>query len=410
MKKNIIFITCLMMICWACSHKHDHNHDHNHNHDTSESHEHQSCSQEDGHDHAGHDAHETEKKEEFDHELNHDEVILTPQQAGYVGLEVQTIQPDIFSQVIKTSGQILSSQGDETILSAATSGIVSYGKRTITEGIPVRLGEVLLSISSKNMESGDIAVKARVSYQIARKEYERAESLIKEKLISEKEYNQTKLEYENAKVAYEALNKTTGGAGVSVMSGISGFVKSIWVKEGEFVEAGAPLLVVSQNRKLQLKADVSERYYTGLGQISSANFKTPYSDEIHKLSDMNGKLISFGRASGSNEHYIPVVFEFDNVGKLFSGTYVEVYLLSNPRKDVIAVPVSALMESQESFYVYIRLNEEKYKKQEVIPGSSDGERVEILSGLKRGDVLVSKGANHLKNASATMSIPHGHSH
>lgn len=73
------------------------------------------------------------------------------------------------------------------------------------------------------------------------------------------------------------------------------------------------------------------------------------------------------------------------------------------------MPVSALTEDQGVFYVYLKLDENCYRRQEVSTGESDGDNIEILSGLKPGDTVVTKGAIHVKLASAGKAIP-GHTH
>ena len=90
---------------------------------------------------------------------------------------------------------------------------------------------------------------------------------------------------------------------------------------------------------------------------------------------------------------------------------MEVYLLGRPMEGVLSLPHSALVEEQGLFFVYIRLDEDCYKKQEVSLGADNGERVQILSGLKAGDQVVTKGAYQIKLASASNAIPaHTHNH
>ena len=74
------------------------------------------------------------------------------------------------------------------------------------------------------------------------------------------------------------------------------------------------------------------------------------------------------------------------------------------------MPLSALTEEQGLYYVYLQEEPEIYKKQEVIIGENNGERVEIMHGLKEGDKVVTKGAYQVKIASASGEIPHGHAH
>ncbi len=106
----------------------------------------------------------------------------------------------------------------------------------------------------------------------------------------------------------------------------------------------------------------------------------------------------------------PVYFEFDNIGDMLPGAYTEVYLLGQPQKEVLSVPVSALTEEQGIYFVYVQLDKEGYEKREVKPGISDGERTEVLSGLAAGERVVSRGAYHIKISTASASIPHGHEH
>ena len=52
------------------------------------------------------------------------------------------------------------------------------------------------------------------------------------------------------------------------------------------------------------------------------------------------------------------------------GSFVEIYLLSQPMENVLTLPESALTEEQGSFFVYRQLDEECYEKQLVTTGAS----------------------------------------
>lgn len=438
MKKYIIYFACLLAISWGCNpkqkvddhaghnhskeekHEHkegeDHDHDHEgHNHAEGEDHDHE------GHDHSGDEvahnhapgeecAQDKAKAAKAEESAHGDEILFTPEQAKAVGLKTVSVKPSVFHQVIKTSGQILSAQGDEVTVSATASGIVSFNKSSLNEGLTVKGGESLLSISSKNIVDGDPSSKAKSVYEIAQRDFNRAESLIKDKLISEKEYNELKLNYENARISYQSVGQKMTSKGIGVSTPISGFIKSRLVGEGQYVEVGQPLMIVTKNQKLHLRADVSERYYKDLGNITSANFKTSYDKTVYRLSDLNGRLISFGRSANSQEFLLPVNFEFNNVGQIVSGVYVEVFLLGQPKNNTISIPTSSLTEEQGLYFVYLQVHPDAYKKQEVSLGMNDGSNVEILSGLKTGDKVVSKGAYHVKLASTSEAIPHAHEH
>lgn len=339
-----------------------------------------------------------------------DEIILAPEKAKVAGVEAEAVHAGSFRNVIHTSGQVLAAQGEEATVVAASSGVVSFSRK-VAEGMQVGKGTELLSVSAAHIQDGDPVQKAKVAYEKAKEEYERAQKLVSSQIVSQKDFAALREAYENARLTYEALKPSKSGKGVSVKSPIGGFIKTCLVKEGDYVTVGQPLMTVTQTRRLVLKAEVSERYYAQLSQVTSANFQTPYNNKVYSLDNLGGKLLSFGKSSGDTSYYVPITFEFDNRGDMVPGSFVEVYLLSGERNGVLSLPVSALTEEQGVYFVYLKLDEECYKKQEVKLGTSDGSRVEILSGVKDGDTVVTRGAIHVKLASASNAIPaHTHNH
>lgn len=415
--KKIIFMGVLgLFLLGSCTSKSGGNHE-GHNHETEEhhheghDHEHEGHDHEhEGHEHEGHEheGHEHEKQDQ--HAGGSDEIILPPAKAQAAGVAVSTIEPGTFHQVIKTSGQVMAAQGDESTAVATVAGVVSF-KGKVIEGMSVGKGTPLVLLSSKNIAEGDPVQKARIAYEVAKKEYERMKVLVGNKIVSEKEFAQAEQTYENARISYEAVARNHSASGQAVVSPISGYVKSLLVKEGDYVNIGQPLVSITQNRKLFLRADVSEKYYSYLSTIGSANFRTPYNNKVYALKELGGRVLSYGKASGENGYYVPVTFEFDNKGEVIPGSFVEVFLLSSPMENVLSLPHSALTEEQGSFFVYLQLDEEGYKKQLVTLGADNGEQVQILSGIKAGDRVVTQGAYQVKLASATNAIPaHSHEH
>lgn len=382
MKKKIFIILTLSIVLMACNNKP--------NNEKASSLE-ESHTQGDGHEHG-------------------DEIFFSKEQSEAVGLVVQSIKPELFYEVIRTSGQIQAAQGDEATVVATTNGIVSFPGQSVIEGSAVAKGGTIVTVSAKNLYEGDPVAKAKIAYETALKEFKRSEGLVKDKIISAKEFEQTRMRYENARTVYEAQAANVTVAGVKVTSPISGYVKSRLVGEGEYVSVGQPVAVIAQNKRLQLRADVSENYFNALRKITNANFVVSYNNKVYKLSDLNGRLLSFGKASDKTSFYIPVIFEFDNRGDIIPGSYVEVFLLATPESDVISIPVSALTEEQGLYFVYLQIGEEEFLKREISVGAGDGEKVKVLSGLKQGDNVVIKGAYQVKLAANLSVVPEGHSH
>ena len=356
------------------------------------------------------DAHKESKQIDMTEQHAHsDEIVLNPDKAKAAGVLVQKITPGDFYGVIPVSGKILEATGNDVTIVANVSGKVSF-LTPITEGIQVSKEKAIFIISGKHLQNGDPAERTRIAYEAAKQEYERASKLVADKIVSEKEYNTIKTEYENARIAYNAISHDRAN-GAKVTSPLSGYIKSCFVKEGDYVTVGQPLASISQNRHLYLKADVPERYYDKLNKLTSAKFRMSYSDKIYDIQTLGGRLLAYGKNSTETSSYIPVTFEFNNSQDILPGAFAEIYLLTKKRNNVISLPVNAITEEQGVNFVYIKKDTSCYKKQEVELGESNGDMVEILSGLKGNEQVVIEGAIHVKLASTNNIIPaHSHHH
>lgn len=401
--------TTLLMSCGNNeSHNHNHVHGENCSHDHS-SHDHSS------HDHSGHDhsSHDHSGHAHGNASDSHEDgvIVFTKEQAHKAGVNVEVVKEGSFYDVIKTGGQVLSSQGDERTVAATSSGIVSYVNKTLTDGSAVNAGQGLFTISSKGIVDGDASMAAKIAYDAAKKAYDRAAALVKDKIISQREFDEARANLDQAEAALKTVSGRAATTGVTVTSPISGYIISLSVKPGEYVSVGQPIATVSQNRRLQLRAEVSERYFDRLSNIFSANFILPYRpDETLCLSDLNGRVVSYGKSSSAGSYYLPVILEFDNVGNIIPGSFAEIYLLGAPRQGVISVPKGAIAEEQGIYFVFVEKAPEHFEKREVKLGANNGVCVEIVDGLKSGEKIAMSGAIHVKMAGNSSAIPHSHSH
>lgn len=339
------------------------------------------------------------------------EIHFTKAQAESAGLETEVAAETPFDFVIKTSGKIQSPQGSEQTVSATASGIVRFANASLTEGNAVGAGTTIAYISYKELPEGDPAVKAKIEMEAAEKEYKRAESLVADKIISQREFESIRSAYELAKATYQSLSASASGGSKSVATSMGGFVKQLLVRQGDFVNIGDPIAVISQTHKLQLRAEVPESGFSHLSAITDANFHTSYDDDtLYKMSELNGRVVSYGKSVEDGSPYVPIIFEFDNRGSIVGGTYAEVYLLGKGSRNAISLPIEAITEEQGVYYVYIQVDEDGYMKRQVELGDNNGDRVEILSGVNAGERVVTKGAYNVKMAATSTEIPHGHQH
>ena len=354
--------------------------------------------------------HDTIETEEHNHEHGENIITLSQEKALASGVTSKIIEKEPFYNVIKTGGKILAAQGDESVVVATNPGVVKI-TNNLVEGVAVQSGQRVASLSSKNLQDGDPTQRALINYEIAKKEYERVLPLIESKIITQKEFARIKQDYENARISYEANAKNHTEKGQDIKAPLTGYIKSIYVKEGDYVTVGQPIMSITKNKRLYLRAEVSERYYSQLKDITTAHFKSSYHNHVYKLDQLQGEVVSYGKNPTENSYLLPITFAFNNVGEIVPESFVEVYLLSQNKENSIALPYSALTEEQGIFFAYKQVCKEEYEKIEVKLGIDNGEKIQIVSGINEGDLIVQTGAQQIKLASSSSAIPaHTHEH
>ncbi len=345
-----------------------------------------------------------------DHQHAADEIEFSAEQAHAAGVEVTTLQPTDFSEVIEVSGQVLPASGAEATVTATMAGIARFAGSALTEGQAVSAGQALFVVNGKPMADGNPAAVAQSEAKAARLALDRAEKLSAEKIISQRELEEARQRYEAAVATAQSLGNAAQSRSISAP--IGGYLKTLLVRPGDYVSAGQALALVTQSKRVQLRADVPERYFGMLPRISTANFRMAYdeSDNVYSLSQLGGRLVSKGRASSTGDAFVPVIFEFNNQGSIVSGSFAQVFLQGSVRHGVLAIPSEAITESQGIYFVYVQHHADSYRRVEVTLGSSDGLRTEIRSGLRPGDKVVTRGATLVRLAANATAVPEGHSH
>lgn len=341
--------------------------------------------------------------------------VFTKEQSWKIDFATEFPKTEPFGQVIKTTAQVQSAQGDEMIVSAKASGIIMLSTNNVLEGKSVSNGQMLFSISSNGLASNNSAVQfaeAKNNFEKANADYKRAKELAMDNIVSQKDLLNAKNQQDNAWAIYSNMNKNFSSSGQSVKSPMAGFVKQIFIQNGQHVEAGQAIASISQNKTLQLRAEVQQKYASILGTIRSANIRTLNDNKTYTLEQLSGKVLSYGKAANNDNYLIPVNLQIDNKGGFVSGGFVEIYLMSLTNSQALTVPNTALLEEQGVYFVYVQVNPELFEKREVKIGGTDGLRTEILKGISAKDRIVTKGAMMIKLAQATGTLDahSGHNH
>lgn len=351
------------------------------------------------------------------HEHSHmaNTIKFTKEQSWAVDFATVSVIPQPIGQVIHTTGRILPAQSDELVLVAGISGVVNFSGKSILPGTKIGKSDVLLSISSKGMVDDNFTLRyaeAKNRYELAKSVYNRQQALAVEQVISAAELERAKSEYEVAYTAYKALENGYNTDGQQIISPANAEVLKVFVSNGDYVSAGQPLVKLSKLSMCQVQCHVQPRFLNYLNTIYDANIRLNSLDKLVNLKSLGGTIVSVGKTVSTENHLIPVTLELPEVAEMPMGDVVEVYLLCKPNSNSLSVPTRAILEEQGNHFVMVQVTPETFMKREVKLGVSDGERVEVVSGLQPGDRVVSRGAVYVKMAqsSGALDAHSGHVH
>ena len=357
--------------------------------------------------------------ESFDASRHHSEakantVKFTKEQSWACDFATAVVHPSAAGRVIEATAQVVSSTGDEQVAASRAAGVVRFAGNDIVEGATVSKGQRLFSIESSGLADGNMAVRyseAEAAYTLAKSEYERKEDLAKKGVVSRAELERSRAAYTTARAAYDNLKGNFTPSGVVVTAPMSGYVKSVNVKNGDYVSAGQPVVTISQNKELFLRADLSPRYYSSLSHIKTANIELA-DGSVCSLEELHGSLVNYGKGSSQGSPLIPVTFRLRNTSNLVAGCFVKIYIVCEADTEVLAVENSGIVEEMGNHFVFVQLTPEQFEKRLVTLGGSDGLKTVVTSGLQSGERVVVKGATMVKLAQGAAALdPHaGHVH
>jgi len=343
------------------------------------------------------------------------EAVFSKEQSWIIDFSTEDVREELIGNVIKAVGQIKSSPTDERIISSTMSGIVKMLEKTVVGGVKIKSGESLFMIDGSAMAENNLSVRyteIESEFNRAEAEYERKVKLAAEHIISESDLLQAEAAYRSAEANYNNLKNNFSLGEQSVFSPVSGYVNRLMVQNGQFVEAGEPVLSISQNRDLIIQANIQSKYFNQLDDIKSVNIKMMNEDKSYSLEELNGRIISYGRNVDLSNPLITLTLQIENNRNLLPGSYVELFVKIEGYNKAITVPNESLVEEMGNYFVYVQVTPELFEKRLINKGASDGIRTEVLSGLSRNERVVAQGAVLVKLSQSTGSVDahSGHVH
>lgn len=165
---------------------------------------------------------------------------------------------------------------------------------------------------------------------------------------------------------------------------ISGSVYSVADLDDEDGEEITDIVVLSPDVSMSVTISVDEADILALelGQEADVTVSS-VSDET-----LSGVVTEIDKTSASGDY--TAVITLDKVTGMLPGMTASVDVRIEGVDDAILIPVDALHQTSSGYYVYTSYDEDTQEyggKVDVVPGLSNGNYVEIKSGLSEGDVV-----------------------
>jgi len=345
----------------------------------------------------------------------------------------QRVSRQTLTRTIDAHGEIAARNNGQALVPAPFSGIVlpAMNSNLPVAGTKVAKGTSVLvlnpAIQSADGENyAQQFINAQAELELTRKNLDRQKRLFEREAIPEVELDKARIEYRRALIQFQTINEivqvdtssvnTYGYSEESyrfaLKSPISGTFLETYVTPGMQVNVGDPLFLIADMSKVWLHVHVPASERTSLSASRSASFNIQGDNRLYDLNELNGRLISMGKSVDSKTRTVSLIYEIDNPSQsLQTGLFANVYVDTEQKEQVVAVPESSLIEEEGSFFVFVHVAGESFEKRRVTTGIRDRGMIEVTSGLNEGEHIVTVNPYQVKLASLSSEAPaHGHAH
>lgn len=260
----------------------------------------------------------------------------------------------------------------------------------VEEGDYVKKGEVIAEIDDR-----DYIIRynqAKAAYEQTKSEFKRYKELYKRKKISANNYEKFETAYINAENNYKSADNALRDT--KLIAPFSGYIYKKEAEKFETVGPGTPIVSIIDMSKMDISIHLTESQLGGFNKLQNVYCKIAGAKEDSlplKVKSINKK------SNGADLYGVKLSLNNPN-NKIKPGMTADVYVeYSSGNESKTLIPTNAVFSIEQTSYVWIyNKTTEKVNKKKIKLGdiTSNG-KIEVLSGLKHGDVIVSAGVHSL---------------
>lgn len=296
----------------------------------------------------------------------------------------------VFTHYVELQGSVSTKQN--IVIYPEFSGVLSTVY--VDKGQNVNKGQILARIDDGGLSQQLSQLKIQTA--LAKTTFERQERLWNQKIGSEIQYLQSKATYEAQEQAVNQLENQVSKT--IIRAPFSGTIDDVITDQGSVVGPPTPVFRIINLQDMYIETDVPEIYITEVvpGKSVQVNFTV-----LNK--QMEAKVRQSGNFINPVNRTFKAEIAIENKDKTIKPNLTAKLKINDYTNDkAILIPQSIISENANGEqYVYTISDkvENKGKAKRVIieTGKTQGDYIEVLSGLENGSEIVDEGARSIKD-------------
>ena len=340
--------------------------------------------------------------------LDHLEIIITPEIQKQTKNEVVKYQ-DI-GETLMIPGRLETQNRKLVKIGSPITGRVS--DLFVSLGDVVKKGQVLAKVNSIDLTQTQLTlIKSTQLIGLKTKAVERAKLLFEADVISKAEMLRIENELDAVKADYRAsrdqlmvlgmnektLEKLESSGQINsygdVISRSDGIIISRAINLGQIVNPQDNLFHVADLTKLWAVANIPEQQASFIQKDEIVTIEIPALENKR----IDAKIIFEGSIVDPETRTVLVRSEIDNQSLSLKPDMLTSMYIQSKKVSRLAVPTVAIVRENDRNYVFIQNSPKTYRLREVQLGHKDGNLITILSGLTKGENIITDGAFHLNS-------------
>ena len=304
-----------------------------------------------------------------------------------------TAKKEVFNHYLELQGDVSTKQN--VLIYPEMAGTLQ--KVYVKEGDRVSKGQLLATIDDGGMSSQLSQLKSQAT--LAKTTFERQERLWKQNIGSEIQYLQAKTNYESSENMVSQAQSQLGKS--SIRAPFSGIIDNVIKDQGTVVSPGqgSEVFRLVNLSDMYIEVEIPETYLGSVVKGKEALVYFPVlGDSISTKIRETGNFINPSNRSFEVEIPVP-----NKEGKIKPNLTAKVNINDYTSENAILIPTSIISENAEGEqYVFVAEepnseNEAVVKRTIITTGKTQGAKIEVLSGLEDGNLIIKEGARSVKD-------------